>query len=133
MREYLNIRFIISLFIFMFSFHIMSDSLTAAPKVHEVKGLLYFDGTPVSIKIVDGIISDVTGIAAIENAPQQPVYVAPGLIDIQINGYAAVDFSGKDLTVAGIRKVTEALWREGVTTFFPTVITNSDADRKSVV
>lgn len=112
--------------LFLFGF-IMFDSLTAAPKIEEIKALLYFDETPVSIKIADGIISDVTRIERAEYMRQQPVYVAPGLIDIQINGYAAVDFSGKDLTVAGIRKATKALWKEGVTTFVPTVITNSDA------
>ena len=39
-----------------------------------------------------------------------------------------VDFSGPDLTVEGIRKATKALWKAGVTTYFPTIIT-SDFNR----
>lgn len=62
-------------------------------------------------------------------------YIAPGLIDIQVNGYNAVSFclegaentsaSDGDLTVSDVRKVTEGLWKEGVTTYFPTLTTNS--------
>ena len=41
---------------------------------------------------------------------------------------SGVDFSGPDLTVEGIKKVTKALWKDGVTAYFPTIIT-SDPDR----
>jgi len=62
-------------------------------------------------------------------------YISPGLIDIQVNGYNSVSFSlesaektttgNKDLTVDDVKKVTEGLWKEGVTTYFPTLTTNS--------
>lgn len=62
-------------------------------------------------------------------------YIAPGLIDIQVNGYNSVSFclegaentsaSNGELTVSDVRKVTEGLWKEGVTTYFPTLTTNS--------
>ncbi len=62
-------------------------------------------------------------------------YVAPGLIDIQVNGYNSVSFclegasdtsaSNEGLTVSDVKKVTEGLWTEGVTTYFPTLTTNS--------
>ena len=62
-------------------------------------------------------------------------YIAPGLIDIQVNGYDSVSFclegaenttaSGNELTVSDVKKVTEGLWKEGVTTYFPTLTTNS--------
>jgi N-acetylglucosamine-6-phosphate deacetylase len=51
--------------------------------------------------------------------------VAPGLIDNQVNGYAGVDFSGSQLSVEGIVKATRSLWETGVTTYLPTLITNS--------
>lgn len=51
-------------------------------------------------------------------------YIAPGLVDIQINGFLGVDFSDQDLTIDDLRKATKALWKVGVTTFLPTVITN---------
>ena len=62
-------------------------------------------------------------------------YIAPGLIDIQVNGYNSVSFclegaentsaSDGNLTVSDVKKVTEGLWKEGVTTYFPTLTTNS--------
>ncbi|MCX6222942.1 MAG: amidohydrolase family protein [Bacteroidia bacterium] len=62
-------------------------------------------------------------------------YIAPGLIDIQVNGCNSVSFclegagdtlaSHGGLTVSDVKKVTEGLWKEGVTTYFPTLTTNS--------
>ena len=62
-------------------------------------------------------------------------YIAPGLIDIQVNGYNSVSFclegaentsaSDGNLTVSDVKKVTEGLWKEGVTTYFPTLTTNN--------
>ncbi len=57
-------------------------------------------------------------------------YIAPGLIDIQINGYMGVDFSDQDLTLEDLHAATKALWKEGVTTFLPTVITNGQKNLK---
>jgi N-acetylglucosamine-6-phosphate deacetylase len=57
-------------------------------------------------------------------------YIAPGFIDLQVNGFVGIDFSDQNLTLEKLRIATEALWREGVTTFLPTVITN---DQKSLL
>ena len=92
-----------------------------------IDALLYSNGKPVSVKISGDKISKVTALKSSAKAPQ--MYVAPGLIDIQINGYMGVDFADQDLTLEGIRKATRALWKEGVTTYLPTLIT---ADRKSL-
>ena len=53
------------------------------------------------------------------------LFIAPGLIDNQINGYANVDFSGNDLSADGVIDAAKAIWRDGVTTFLPTLITGS--------
>ena len=86
-----------------------------------VEGLLYLDGEPVRIEIMDGKISRVKHLAASADVPE--VYLAPGLIDIQINGYMGVDFSDQELTPDQMHKATDALWKEGVTSYLPTVIT----------
>jgi N-acetylglucosamine-6-phosphate deacetylase len=54
-------------------------------------------------------------------------YLAPGLIDNQVNGFAGVSFSlgGSMLTQKGIIKATRELWKTGVTTYLPTLTTNS--------
>lgn len=91
-----------------------------------VDGILYSDGKPVSLVIENGKIVDVR--RQVPNTNSSKIYVAPGLIDMQINGYVGVDFSGPDLTVEGVKKATKALWKAGVTSYFPTIIT-SDIDR----
>jgi N-acetylglucosamine-6-phosphate deacetylase len=67
------------------------------------------------VEVVDGRVAAV-GIGA----PQGTGIAAPGFVDLQINGYASVDFSapGADgYAVAGA-----ALLRAGVTAFQPTIV-----------
>ncbi len=92
----------------------------------KIEGLLYSDGNPVSLSLDKGKITKVSPLKP--DAEIATTYIAPGLIDIQINGYVGVDFSGPDLTVEGIKKATKALWKAGVTSYYPTVIT-SDIER----
>lgn len=86
-----------------------------------VEGLLYEDGEPVRIEIVDGIITHIEKLRS--NAGLPNVYLAPGLIEIQVNGYMGVDFSDQELTREQMLEATRALWKEGVTSYYPTVIT----------
>jgi N-acetylglucosamine-6-phosphate deacetylase len=88
-----------------------------------VEGIFYLDNKPVSVKYKDGVIERIDYLKE-QPATDKKVYVAPGFIDLQINGFANVGFSDEGLTVEGVREATEALWREGVTTYFPTIITH---------
>jgi N-acetylglucosamine-6-phosphate deacetylase len=92
-----------------------------------VEGLSYLDGQPVSIQIIDGKIAKITPLSKGAEVPE--FYIAPGLVDIQINGYMGVDFADQSLDIQGIREATKALWKEGVTSYLPTLIT---ADHKSL-
>jgi len=51
----------------------------------------------------------------------------PGLVDLQINGYAGLSFNGalEDLTVGAVRKVCERLRRRGVVAVLPTFGTDA--------
>ena len=71
------------------------------------------------------------GIHKVEIIPEKElndpdVYIAPGFIDNQVNGYNGVDFSDPDLTVDQVRQIVSDMWRSGVTTFLPTLITNPE-------
>ena len=90
-----------------------------------VKGIFYLDGEPVSVSILNGKIVKIDHLVA--GTETSKVYVAPGLIDLQVNGFLGVDFSDQNLTVEGVMKAAKALWKAGVTTFIPTVITNDHA------
>ncbi|HEX5170206.1 MAG TPA: N-acetylglucosamine-6-phosphate deacetylase, partial [Cyclobacteriaceae bacterium] len=86
-----------------------------------IEGLHYSSNKPVQVIVEGGIISQI----AETNSGNAECIIAPGLIDNQVNGYAGIDFSGDNLTHKGIEKVTRALWREGVTGYLPTLITNA--------
>ena len=60
--------------------------------------------------------------------PAQGTFVAPGFIDIQVNGYAGADFCDPKAPLEDIDHAIEVLLSKGVTRFFPTVITNSEAE-----
>jgi N-acetylglucosamine-6-phosphate deacetylase len=47
----------------------------------------------------------------------------PGMIDLQVNGFNGVNFSGLDLTPDDIQKTGDAMFRLGVAGYCPTVIT----------
>lgn len=73
---------------------------------------LSFDRT---ISIVDHLIRP------LEDAP----FVAPGFIDLQVNGFAGVDYNSPASTHEQIAQSIRAQFACGVTRFFPTVITAS--------
>ena len=103
------------------------NAMSAEKDTITVEGIFYLNGDPISIGISNGKIVKIDRLSIRAETPK--VYVAPGLIDLQINGFMGVDFSDQDLSLEGIRKATKSLWKVGVTTFLPTVITN---DQKSL-
>ena len=50
-------------------------------------------------------------------------WIAPGFVDLQINGYCGVEFNSPQLTSEGIAAVVQAIGRMGVTQFLPTMTT----------
>ncbi|MBN2665394.1 MAG: N-acetylglucosamine-6-phosphate deacetylase [Bacteroidales bacterium] len=89
----------------------------------EVSALHYDTGKPVKIKFSDGLISSVEEIPMSDEL--NDIFVAPGLIDNQINGYRGVDFSDPSAGTLRIRMAVDAIRKDGVTSFFPTIITGS--------
>src|SRR5580700_1890498 len=53
------------------------------------------------------------------------VFIAPGWIDLQVNGFAGVDYNSAASTHEEIAQSIRAMFACGVTRFFPTVITGS--------
>jgi N-acetylglucosamine-6-phosphate deacetylase len=98
-----------------------------------IEGIDFLYGSPVNVEFENGIITKVESSDKITE-DKNPVFIAPGLIDIQANGYLSVSFSlegtdeegliAQELTVKNVKKVTEALWKDGVTTYLPTLTTN---------
>jgi N-acetylglucosamine-6-phosphate deacetylase len=63
-------------------------------------------------------------VAAIEPGPADTTYwLSPGLIDLQVNGFAGHDLNAEDTTAQTVIAMTRALCAHGVTTFVPTIVT----------
>jgi N-acetylglucosamine-6-phosphate deacetylase len=100
---------------------VLACSALKASDTLKLEGLLYLDGTAVRISIVEGTITAIERME--ESAETKLPFIAPGLIDLQINGYSGVDFSDQNLSTEDFIKATRALWKEGITSYLPTVIT----------
>jgi N-acetylglucosamine-6-phosphate deacetylase len=79
----------------------------------------------IDLQIADGVISAIAPSPQAGALGAENLRVAPGLIDIQINGYDGVDFNDPATNTEQIVAATRKLWRTGVTAFCPTVITES--------
>lgn len=58
-------------------------------------------------------------------APLGAEFIAPGFVDLQINGYGGLDFTSPTLTVDEVVKISLGLDRHGVTGYLATLTTNS--------
>jgi len=90
-----------------------------------IEGIHYLTGKPVRIEICDGLIGNVNEIKASDERSNN-LFIAPGLIDNQINGYINVDFSGNNLSPHDLITTAKAICKDGVTSFLPTLVTNSN-------
>ncbi len=72
----------------------------------------------------DEVIRKVTPMATVET----DLWIAPGFIDIQVNGFGGVDFNHPDTPVAEIGRALELILSTGVTRCLPTVITGPPDD-----
>ncbi len=88
--------------------------------------LFYADGKPIIIEIKDGKIHKLIRNPEEDNKSKGAIYVAPGFIDHQVNGYLSHSFVGDDLDAKKVKKITEGLWKNGVTTYLPTLTTESN-------
>jgi len=87
-----------------------------------IRGRHYLTGEPVRLTLEGGVIRKVlNGVPGADDR----LIIAPGLTDLQVNGYAGHDLNADPLLPETVSEITRRLWSDGVTTFFPTIITNS--------
>jgi N-acetylglucosamine-6-phosphate deacetylase len=85
-----------------------------------IEGRLVENSQPVRLQVTDGTIGTIE-----ETDASTSLWIAPGWIDIQVNGYGGYDANASEITPEMVIALTHALWHCGVTAFCPTVITES--------
>jgi N-acetylglucosamine-6-phosphate deacetylase len=75
-----------------------------------------------------GFDSVISSVDPVLDGATDDVFVAPGFIDLQVNGFAGVDYNSPAAPPAEIERSILAIFSTGVTRFFPTVITGSPED-----
>ncbi|HVA87744.1 MAG TPA: amidohydrolase family protein [Candidatus Saccharimonadales bacterium] len=89
----------------------------------EIEGTLTETGRSTRIAL------DGTRLAAVEEADIAPgSWIAPGFIDVQVNGYAGHDVNAAHPSADEVGAMVHALWTRGITGVCPTVCTASQAD-----
>ncbi|MDF2959373.1 MAG: N-acetylglucosamine-6-phosphate deacetylase [Paenibacillus sp.] len=105
----------------------LTDSRTAKDTQGTVRltGKHYRSGMPIAVTVREnGVIDEIRRLKT-DPAERLP-WIGPGLVDLQINGYAGQDFNQAPLRKGTVTEMTRSLWKEGVTAYYPTVITNSE-------
>lgn len=76
-----------------------------------------------------GAAVEITGSGVLQSveeyvrAPEGLNYIAPGFIDLQVNGFAGVDYCSPSASMEEIGRSLDLLFSTGTTRLFPTVIT----------
>jgi N-acetylglucosamine-6-phosphate deacetylase len=81
-------------------------------------------GEAVAVTTSGDTISHVRAISP-DRGGDEDLWLLPGLVDIQVNGFAGYDLNGQSVTTADVAGVVQALWKHGVTRFCPTICTQS--------
>jgi len=88
----------------------------------EITALRYDNGLPARFILSGGRIASAV---TLDTAPINLPYVAPGLVDVQVNGFDGQEFSSLDLTAEKVEKIVRRHDAFGVTALCPTATTNS--------
>ncbi len=81
-------------------------------------------GDEIEVRFSDSI----EGVDPLLSRSSDFIYVTPGWIDLQVNGFAGVDYNSPSSSHEEIARSIRAILHTGVTRFYPTVITGSPRD-----
>ena len=86
----------------------------------QIKARDYRTGEHIALTIVGNRVVEV------EQTPDVPdLWVAPALLDLQLNGFGGRNFNSPDVGSEVVREILEEQWALGVGRLCPTVCTNS--------
>ncbi|MEK4006856.1 N-acetylglucosamine-6-phosphate deacetylase [Paenibacillus sp. FSL H3-0333] len=88
-----------------------------------ISGRHYRTGLPLEVHVNGGVIEAVHTLAESPHMADWP-WLAPGLVDLQVNGGWGLDFNTLPLAPETVAGLSRCLLARGVTSYCPTLITN---------
>lgn len=92
-----------------------------------IRGKSYQDGAEIEVSFSERIIES---ISETQTSLSEDLIIGPGFTDIQVNGYGGIDYNELQSDPMKLADISRLLYQKGVTTHFPTIITN-DPDQIS--
>ena len=86
-------------------------------------GVNVFTGYPIELRFGE-ILTSVDDL--VDAHAQSDIYIAPGFVDLQINGFAGADYNSPETAIDSIAQSLQAIFSTGVTRLYPTIITGSE-------
>ena len=83
----------------------------------------YDTDEPITIEVAAGKIASISPAA--ETSGEALPIIAPGFVDLQVNGYDGVELTSPELTAEDVQRLVAGMHSCGVTAFLPTVTTHS--------
>jgi N-acetylglucosamine-6-phosphate deacetylase len=80
------------------------------------------NGRPLAVTVEDGLIREIK-----DGRKDEDVWLSPGFVDLQINGYCGDDVNREEPDPEAIVSLTGKMIALGVTTYLPTIITAAEA------
>jgi N-acetylglucosamine-6-phosphate deacetylase len=90
-----------------------------------IYGFHFETNKAIKLDIADGKIESSTEIP--ESRKEFLPWLMPGLVDLQVNGFRGVDFNDPDVTAEDIEIASVKLLGNGITCYYPTLVTASPA------
>jgi N-acetylglucosamine-6-phosphate deacetylase len=92
--------------------------------MQEIQGTHYKTGESIIVTVNQGTITDIRAVPD-ECDYKDQWLIAPGLVDLQMNGCMGIDLNVFPIDSSRVHSIVREVWKQGVTSFFPTITTNS--------
>jgi N-acetylglucosamine-6-phosphate deacetylase len=95
----------------------------------KLQGHSYLDNTPIEVATKGKLIQTISPATQ----TGEDIFVGPGFTDIQVNGYGGFDYNELYDDPLQLASITRLLYKEGVTSHCPTIITNHVEQIKKLI
>ncbi len=94
----------------------------------KLTGRTIFENRPIEISFANNSVQSIQEITSTDSNTCSNTWIAPALIDLQVNGFAGFDLNVATVTAADVCAMVRALWQVGTGFLCPTVVTASNVD-----